>query len=176
MRTSPWRKQSEASRDPGTSSLRRLRDEVDHLFSSFFGSPRWTELGGPDSSGGWTPDIEFIEGEKDFTVRAEVPGLDPKDIEVNLKGNTLTISGERKSETQVNKDRFHHSERRYGSFFRSIELPADTKPESISAEYDKGVLTLTIAKAESAKPQRIPVKSAGGSGSQDPEADMGPKE
>ena len=158
MRLTPWRKQTDLSRPTG--GLRRLRDEMDLLFDSFFGSPRSSEWGFPETAGGWAPEIEVIESDKEFVVRAEVPGLDPKDIEVSVTGNRLTLSGEKKEETEEKKSGYYRSERRFGSFHRSIELPAGTKPDAISAEYDKGVLTLKIGKAEEAKAQRIPVKSA----------------
>src|SRR5207244_5305114 len=112
----------------------------------------------PESAGGWTPEIEVIEGDKEFTVRAEIPGLDPKDIKVSVTGKCLTLSGEKKEESEEKKSGYYHSERRYGSFHRSIELPAGTKPDAISAEYDKGVLTLKIGKAEEASSQRIRIK------------------
>ncbi len=166
MRLTPWRKQSEPTRE--ARGLRRLRTEMDQLFDSFFGSTRPSDSGLPESAGGWAPELEIIEGEKDFVVRAEVPGLDPKDIEVRVTGNRLTLSGEKKEEKEETKGGYHHSERRYGSFRRAIKLPAGTKPEAITAEYDKGVLTLKIAKAEEAKPQMIPVKVTRGDGSSAP--------
>ena len=74
-------------------------------------------------------------------------------------GNRLTLSGEKKEESEEKKGGYYRSERRYGSFHRTIELPAETKPEAVSAEYDKGVLTLKIGKAEGATPKRIPIKT-----------------
>jgi len=159
MRLTPWRKQAELSREPR--GIRRLRDEMDHLFDSFFGATRLSDWSSPETAGGWTPEIEVVEGDKNITVRAEVPGLDPKDIEVSVTGNRLTLSGEKKEEREEKKGGYYLSERRYGSFFRSIELPAGTKPDAVTAEYDKGVLTLRIGKAEGTPIQRIPVKTAG---------------
>jgi HSP20 family protein len=160
MRLRPWRKQAELARETEASPLRRFREEMDQLFDSFFGGTRLGEWPFPGASGGWIPEIELIEGEKDFVVRAEVPGLDPKDIEVSVTGNHLTLSGEKKEDADERKEGYYHSERRFGSFYRSLELPAGTTPESITAEYDKGVLTLRIAKAEEATAQRIPVRAA----------------
>jgi HSP20 family protein len=158
MRLTPWRKQTDLSRERG--GLRRLRDEMDNLFDSFFGSTRLSEWGGPESAGGWMPDLEVIESEKEFVVRAEVPGLDPKDIEVSLTGNRLTLSGEKKEETEEKKGGYYHSERRFGSFRRSIELPTGANADTVTAEYDKGVLTLKIGKTAGATSQRIPIKTA----------------
>ena len=160
MRLTPWRKQAELSREsPGRSSLRGLRDQMDRLFDSFFGGSPWSDTGYPGASGSWDPDLELVETDKDFTIRAEMPGLDPEDIDVRVNGNVLTLSGEKKEEKEEKQGGFFHSERRYGSFERSIELPTGVKPESIAAEYDKGVLTLKIAKGEGVGSRRIPVAS-----------------
>lgn len=166
MRLTPWRKQAELSREGG--GVRRLRDQMDRLFDSFFGGS-WGESGVPDVAGGWVPELELAESEKEFTIRAEVPGLDPGDIDVRVTGNILTLSGEKKEESEETKGGYFHSERRYGSFHRSIELPTGVKPESISAEYDKGVLTLRITKADGVGSHRIPVKA----GSPQPELPAG---
>lgn len=160
MRLTPWRKQSELSRESaGRSSLRGLRDQMDRLFDSFFGGSPWSDSGMSGASGAWDPDLELVETNREYTIRAEVPGLDPEEIDVRLNGNVLTLSGEKKEEREEKKAGVVRSERRYGSFFRSIELPADAKPETIDADYDKGVLTLKIAKGEGAGSRRIPVKA-----------------
>lgn len=168
MRPTPWKKQSELSREgTGGLTVRRLRDQMDRLFDSFFGASPWSDEGVRDVAGGWAPELELAESEKEFTVRAEMPGLDPADIDVRITGSILTLSGEKKEEMEEKKSGRFHSERRYGAFYRSIELPAGARPEGISAEYDKGVLTLRIPKEEGAGSQRIPVKS-GSSKSQSP--------
>ncbi len=159
MRLTPWRKQHpEPSR--GNGGIRRLRDEVDQLFDSFFGSPRESDWTLPAAAGGWAPEIEVLEGDKEITVRAEIPGLDAKDVDVSISGNRLTLSGEKKESAEERKGGYYHSERRYGYFHRTIELPAGTKAEQVTAEVDKGVLTLRIPKAEAAGVQRIPIKEA----------------
>lgn len=160
MRLTPWRKQTDLSREtPGPSSIRGLRDQMDRLFDSFFGGSPWIDAGYPAAAGTWDPDLELVESDKEFTIRAEVPGLGPEDIDVRVTGNVLTLSGEKKEETEEKKSGYYHSERRYGAFQRSIELPDGAKPDSIAAEYDKGVLTLTIPKGEGVGSRRIPVKS-----------------
>ena len=159
MRLTPWRKQHpESSR--GNGGIRRLRDEMDQLFDSFFGSARMSEWSLPGAAGGWAPEIEVLEGDKDITVRVEIPGLDAKDVDVSISGNRLTVSGEKKESTEERKGGYYHSERRYGYFHRTIELPAGTKPEQVTAEVDKGVLTLKLPKTEAAGVQRIPIKTA----------------
>jgi HSP20 family protein len=159
MRLTPWRKQTDLSRETsGRSSLLGLRDQMDRLFDSFFGGSPWSDTGVLSASGSWVPDLEFSETEREFTVRAEVPGLNAEDIDVRVTGNVLTLSGEKKEEFEEKKKGTFRSERRYGTFLRSIELPPGAKPDSIAAEYDKGILTLRIAKGEGAGSHRIPVK------------------
>ena len=159
MRLTPWRKQHpEPAR--GNGGIRRLRDEMDQLFDTFFGSSRLSEWGSGGAAAGWAPEIEVLEGDKEITVRAELPGLDAKDVDVSISGNRLTLSGEKKESTEDRKGGYYHSERRYGYFHRTIELPAGTKAEQVSAEVDKGVLTLKIPKTQAAGAQRIPIKTA----------------
>ena len=159
MRLTPWRKQHpEPARGDG--GIRRFRDEMEHLFDSFFGGSRMSEGGFPGAAGAWAPEIEVLEGDKEITVRAEIPGLDVKDVEVAISGNRLTLSGEKKEESEDRKGGYYHSERRYGYFHRTIELPAGTKTDQVTAEVDKGVLTLKIPKTETAGVKRIPIKAA----------------
>ena len=158
MKLTPWKKQQlESARESG--GLRRLRDEMDQLFDSFFGTMRLSDWSLPGSAGGWTPEIEVLEADKDFTVRAEIPGLDAKDIDVSISGNRLTVSGEKKESSEDRKGGYYHSERRYGYFHRTIELPSGTKADQVTAEVDKGVLTLKIPKTETSGVQRIPIKA-----------------
>jgi HSP20 family protein len=160
MKLSPWKKQQpEPGR--GNGGLRRLRDEVDQLFDSFFGTTRLSEF--PESAGGWSPEIELFEGEREITVRAEIPGLDAKDIDVSISGNRLTLSGEKKESTEEKKGGYYHSERRYGYFQRVIDLPTGTKADQVTAEVDKGVLTLKIPKVETEEVKRIPIKTSSSS-------------
>ena len=159
MRLTPWRKHHpEPARGDG--GIRRFRDEMELLFDSFFGSSPTSERGFPPTTGAWAPEIEVLEGDKEITVRAEIPGLDVKDVEVSISGNRLTLSGEKKEESEDRKGGYYHSERRYGYFHRTIELPAGTKADQVTAEVDKGVLTLKIPKAETAGVKRIPIKTA----------------
>ena len=85
--------------------------------------------------------------------------MGPEDIEVRVSGNVLTLSGEKKEETEEKKEGFYRSERRYGSFFRTVDLPPGAKADAVTAEYDKGVLTVRIAKSEEPASRKIEVKS-----------------
>jgi HSP20 family protein len=163
MRLTPWRKQMELSRDfPGAGTFQALRDRMDRLFDSFFAGDPSSESGFPGTSGGWSPSLEVTETDKELVVRAEMPGLKPEDIDVRLAGNVLTLSGEKKEESEDKKSGFYRSERQYGCFCRTLELPPGTKSDAVSAEFDKGVLTLKIPKDEATFSRKIEVKSASG--------------
>ncbi|NIN00735.1 MAG: Hsp20 family protein, partial [candidate division Zixibacteria bacterium] len=93
-----------------------------------------------------------------IVVRAEVPGMDPKDVNITLNDGLLTIKGEKKVEKQEKDENHHLTERRYGSFSRSIKLPLDIQADKIEANYKNGLLTITMPKSEKAKPKEIRVK------------------
>jgi HSP20 family protein len=105
---------------------------------------------------GLTPAFDISETENEIHVKAELPGMDPKEIEITLTGDLLTIKGEKKEEKGED---FHRRERRYGSFSRSFRLPVEVKADSINAGYKDGVLTVTLPKAEEEKVRRIEVTS-----------------
>jgi HSP20 family protein len=135
----------------------RLRQEMDRLWDDFFGPARrawrpWSEE--------WLPAVDVAEAPDKVTVKAEVPGLDPKEIDISLVGDVLTIKGEKKSEREEKKENYHLVERSYGSFARSIRLPAPVNADQIEAKYDKGVLTITCPKQEEVKPKAIEIKTA----------------
>jgi HSP20 family protein len=138
--------------------IQRFRHQMDRLFDNFFGSAPWEESGLSATAGTWNPDLGIVENDQEIVIKAEMPGLGPEDIDVRVAGNILTLSGEKKEETEQKKGGYFHTERRFGSFFRSVELPLGTQPESITAEYDKGILTLKIARAELPEPKKIEVK------------------
>ena len=94
---------------------------------------------------------------RQFIVKAELPGLDPKDVNVSITGNLLTIKGEKKKETEEKDENHHFVERYFGSFQRSFELPANIKQEKIDASFDKGVLKVTLPKTDEAKKKEIKI-------------------
>jgi HSP20 family protein len=108
----------------------------------------------------WDLALDVAETDDDFVVKASLPGINPDDLEITYDNNVLTIKGEVKEEKDVEEQRYHLRERRYGSFSRSISLPTTVKADAIEAGYEAGVLTLHLPKAEEAKPKRIPVRSA----------------
>jgi HSP20 family protein len=132
------------------------RSAMDRMFDKALTDPdAWTET---DS---WNLALDVAETENEFLVKASLPGIKPDDLEITYNANVLTIRGETKEEKDVDEKRYHLRERRYGSFSRSISLPASVKQEAIEASYDAGVLTLHLPKAAEAKPKRIQIKNGG---------------
>lgn len=113
----------------------------------------------PTTTSAWAPNVDIFEGENELVVKAEVPGIDPKDVELNVEHNVLTISGERKLEFEDKKENYHRVERAYGSFSRSFSLPRLIDETKIEAQYKDGVLTVHIPKHEKAKPRQIKISA-----------------
>jgi len=108
----------------------------------------------------WAPAVDIFETEHDLVVKADLPDVDPKDLDIRVENNILTIRGERKFEKKVNEDQYLRVERAYGAFTRSFSLASTVNSEAIKADYQNGVLTLTIPKREEAKPKQIKVNVA----------------
>src|SRR5260370_15203974 len=105
----------------------------------------------------WAPAVDIYETEHELVVKADLPEVDPKDLDIRVENNILTIRGERKFEKKVNEDNYLRVERAYGAFGRSFSLANTVNSEAIKADYQNGVLTLTIPKREEAKPKQIKV-------------------
>ena len=116
-------------------------------------------LDGNEGEKTWLPDLDVSETDKEFIVRAEVPGIEKDDIDITLTDGLLTIKGEKKHETEENKENYQFVERRYGSFTRTLRLPNDVEHDKIDANYKDGVLKLVIAKPEKVEPKKIEIKS-----------------
>ena len=146
---------------PATSSLSsldrwsNLRDELDSLFELPFWSnfQRQTQL-----FSGWSPALDIYQNNDAVIARVELPGMRKEDIEISLHDGMLTISGERKSETGEG-DKAERTERYIGKFRRSVSLPAQVDANKVSASYRDGILTVTLPKAEEAKPKQIQVNA-----------------
>jgi HSP20 family protein len=128
---------------PTFGRLASLQDELDRLFEA------------PPT--GWLPALDVQEDKDGFTVRVELPGLKREDIEVSLQDGALVISGERKPETIDEGTEVHRQERHYGKFSRVLALPAAVAADKVKAQYKDGILIVTLAKAEEAKPKQITV-------------------
>jgi HSP20 family protein len=105
----------------------------------------------------WAPPVDIYETENELVIKADLPDLEEKDIDVRVENNSLTIRGERKFEKDVNEDNYLRVERAYGSFMRSFSLPNTVSSENIRAEYRNGVLTLHMTKREESKPKQIKI-------------------
>jgi HSP20 family protein len=132
--------------------LTTLQDQINRLFS---GSLERT--GEEASLSAWAPSVDIYETEHELVVKADLPEVDPKDLDIRVENNILTIRGERKFEKKVNEENYLRVERSYGSFARSFTLANTVNPEAIKADYQNGVLTLSIPKRDEAKPKQIKV-------------------
>ncbi len=110
---------------------------------------------------GWLPAIDVSEKDEEITVRAEVPGVDVKDLEINVLGNTLSIVGSKEEKKEEKGENFYQCERRFGSFRRVIELPETADPNKVTADADNGVITIHVGKKPGMKPKHVDIKSAG---------------
>lgn len=135
-------------------SLRRLNSVLDEAFSTW---PFQSEENGALTSA-WIPACDVFEDKNAVKIVAEVPGVRPEDVKLSIENNLLTIRGEKKQQAEENSERVHRYERSYGTFERTFSLPTTVDPDRIDASYTHGILTVTIPKAERARPREIPVK------------------
>ncbi len=112
----------------------------------------------PAAELGWTPGVELYEKDDKFVVRAELPGMKKEEFDISVLGNTLTIKGERKAESEVKDEDYYRCELCYGKFSRSVALPAAVEAKKVEANYENGILEVTLPKAEEAKPKKVEVK------------------
>lgn len=162
MNLVPWRQKRENSLETGGvgSPLARLRDEMDGLFERFFGDAWGTSMiESLPARLGWGPRIDLAESENEITVKAELPGVEAGEVNVEVVGSMLTIRGEKKQEKEEKRGGYHYVERQYGSFNRSIQLPTTVDQDQVAATFKNGVLTITMPKRPDAKAKRITVKS-----------------
>src|SRR5881628_44953 len=126
--------------------------QMNRLFSDFFGRAFQEQ-----NLTTWAPAVDIYEGEHELVVKADLPDVNPQDLDIRVENNILTIRGERKFENKVNEENYLRVERSYGSFSRSFQLANSVNSEAIKADYQNGVLTLSIPKREEAKPKQIKV-------------------
>ena len=136
-----------------------LQREVERLFEDFSrGFPSMSAFGNGGS--GLMPSIDVTETDKEIEITAELPGLEEKDVQINVSGNLLTIRGEKKAEKEQKDKNYRLIERSYGSFERTLELPEGVNADAIKADIAKGVLKVTVPKPVPAQAKKIEVKSA----------------
>jgi HSP20 family protein len=131
-----------------------LQDRMNRIFRESY-SPE-----GPDqalTTSDFAPPVDVYEDEHNITLKIEVPGIDEKDIDVSIENSTLTVRGQRGFEKDEKEENFQRIERTHGTFTRSFTVPNTVDPEKVSAHYDKGVLKISLAKREEAKPKQIKV-------------------
>lgn len=156
MKIIPWRKQDE---------LVTFRKEFDRLLERFMEpdlSMEWSSALQPILRSGMLPPVNMAEAEKAWTFSFELPGMNEKDIRVQLVGNTLVVSGERKWEEESKGKDYHRVESQFGTFQRSIVLPDNVRrePDLVNAKYTKGILEVTLPKLEATPALKIPVKAS----------------
>lgn len=159
MNLIPRKDKPEESGRGELSPMVALRHEMDRLFDSFFREPigaldwpRWV-------SDKWLPAVDVAENDKELTIRAELPGIDPKDLDVTVTGSQLVLSGEKRESSEHDEKDFHQCETRYGSFRRVIPLPEGVDTEHVDAQCANGVLTLRLQKTAPTATKRIEVKT-----------------
>jgi HSP20 family protein len=135
--------------------LTSIQNEMNRLFNTFFDTPT------PGNGGAlrrWVPAMDLVETDEHFVLKADLPGLAERDINLEVEDNVLTISGERKAEHEDKREGYVRVERAYGSFRRSLTLPEGIDPESVEASFDNGVLEVRIPKPEERKPRRVAIQ------------------
>ncbi len=129
-----------------------LQDQINRLFNDAF-----ERTDGESNLTAWAPAVDISENEHELVVKADLPGIEAKGLDIRVENNVLTIRGERKFEKKVDQDNYLRVERAYGSFARSFALANTVNPEGIKADYHDGVLSLVVPKREEAKPKQIKV-------------------
>ena len=145
MELMPWRPFGE---------LGSIRSEMDRLWNKFLGETPFVRSFTEE----WSPSVDISQTKDKLVIKAELPGLDAKDVNVSISGDLLTIKGEKKKEEEEKDEHHHYMERYYGSFQRSFQLPVNVKTDKIEATFDKGVLKITLPKTEEAKKKEIEIK------------------
>ena len=133
-----------------------MQREINRMFDNFFRGGIQDD--GTTFASAWTPAVDIAEQDNQYTVKVELPGVSKDDVRITMQDNILTIRGEKKAEKETNETGYYRTERSYGSFQRSFTLPTHVKSDKIEALHKDGVLTITLPKAEEAKPKQIEVK------------------
>ncbi|PYS02409.1 MAG: molecular chaperone [Acidobacteria bacterium] len=134
--------------------LNLLQDRMNRLFED--ASRNW-KSDEPASTTTWSPAVDIFETESEIVVKAEVPGMERKDITLNLENNVLTLKGERRFLKEAKEENYHRIERSYGGFSRAFSIPATVDEEKIRADYQDGVLKIVLPKKEQLRPKQIKI-------------------
>ncbi len=136
-------------------TISSMQEEMNRVIDRFFKGGELPDFG---VSGTWAPPLDLSETADKITVKAEIPGMDPKEVDISIQGDTLIIKGEKKEEKEEKGKNYYRMERRYGSFSRVVDLPASVDTNKVTAECKNGVLEITMQKKEEVKPKQISVK------------------
>jgi len=136
-----------------------LQDRMNRLLEEAFPRKRGEEQ--EFFNGSWTPTVDIYEDENAITLKADIPGIDPNNVDIRVEGNRLLLKGQRNFEKETKRENYHQVERAYGSFYRSFLLPHNVHPDRIEATYKNGELKLVLPKREDARPKQIKVKTEG---------------
>jgi HSP20 family protein len=139
------------------SDIEDMERHMDRMFSEPLWPSLWSRV--PEAKA-WLPDLDVFEKDGKFVVKAELPGMEEKDIDVSLEGDILTIKGEKKAEKEVTEKDYYRCERSYGSFFRSVPLPSSVDKGKVEASYNNGVLEVTLPKIAEAQPKKVKVSAS----------------
>src|SRR6185295_19544889 len=134
-----------------------IQDRMNRIFDEAFRANRGTGSEEDYALASWAPAVDIYEQEGNIVLKAELPGVDPKDVDVRVENNVLTLRGERKLDSEVKRESYHRVERAYGSFSRSFTLPNVVDTEKIKADYRDGVLRVNLPKREEAKAKQISI-------------------
>jgi HSP20 family protein len=149
--------------------LSTLQDRINRAFrESYTGQYQGNDRDDSLTTSSFAPAVDVYEDEHQVTLKIEVPGIDEKDIDVRVEGNTLTVHGERKIEKEEKEENYRRVERQYGSFTRNFTLPTTVDSEKVTATYDQGVLKIALPKKAEAKPKQIKVNVGRVSGNEKP--------
>jgi len=139
----------------GTGLLEEARKEMETVFNRFFGPLSETDR---TAKHAWSPRVDMSETDKVFTLVADLPGVDPKEVEISIEDGVLSIKGEKKEEHEEKGKNFHKTERFVGSFYRQIVLPSGADEEKVTATSSNGTITISILKKPSAQPKKVVIK------------------
>jgi HSP20 family protein len=142
-------------------ALTEMQQEMNQLFSRFFGEGEQAGNRGVSPSDSYVPRIESVVRDNTLWVKADLPGIDPKDVEVEVEGNRLTLRGQRKAEHEGSENGYVHREVQYGSFVRSFTIPDGVKAEDIQAKYHNGVLELSVPLPAELLPKKVNIAIEG---------------
>jgi HSP20 family protein len=149
--------------EPAT-EVSSIQNEMNRLFNTFLDQP--TSGGRSAGPRRWVPAMDLIETSDNYVLRADLPGLSDRDVNVQLQDNVLTVSGERRAASEQQQEGYYRLERAFGAFSRSLTLPEGVDADAVKANFDRGVLEIKVPKPEQKKPRQVRISVSGGEGAE----------